>query len=129
MSHWQEHSLQDKITEILHDVRTRQSHPFGTPYLTAYQLAIELARRYPAVVAVIGHPLGGAGVGQRNSLAQYLGRELSRRIGANPAFPIEGAFLADQDVESISYIADGGERVVSSLTGSGFDLSIFRLRA
>jgi hypothetical protein len=53
--------------------------PLRPSHMTAYQLAIELHRRHPQVAAALGQPLGGAGIGQHNSLAQYLPRELSRR--------------------------------------------------
>lgn len=80
MSMWAEQGLLDKVTEILADVDW--DHHFGRPFVTAYQLAIELQHRYPDVVEAIDRPVGGVETGQRNSLAQYLANQLSRAIKA-----------------------------------------------
>jgi hypothetical protein len=51
-------------------------------------------RRWPAVRAALGNlPVGGTGIGTRNSLAQYLAGELSRRIKSGDVTTVEGAFL------------------------------------
>lgn len=126
MSQWSQHDLTSKIVEILSDVSGE--HHFGRPYLTAYQLAIELHRRYPNMVQAIGLPLGGAGTGQRTSLAQYLARELSRQIKAQGNYPVEGALLASSDLAELVYQAPDGTTVTSTLADAGFDLSMFRLR-
>ena len=95
--------------------------------MTPYQLAIMLVERYPDLQAL--GPVGGAGVGQRNTFAQYLAGQLSAKIKANgDSYPIEGALLSGRHAREISYEEHGGEPVVSSLTGSGFDLTLFRLR-
>jgi hypothetical protein len=63
-------------------------------------------------------------------MAQYLGRELSQRIRRgtlNQA--IEGAFIADSDVVQISYRRPDGTILDSSVSGTGFDLALFRLRS
>jgi hypothetical protein len=39
-----------------------------------------------------GHEVGGLGIGTRNSLAQYLAGELSRRIKSGDLATVEGAF-------------------------------------
>lgn len=57
MSLWSEHELTSKILSILSDASTE--HHFGRPYLTAYQLAIGLQRRYPDTTAAIGKPVAG----------------------------------------------------------------------
>lgn len=127
MSVWVDHDVETKVIEVLQDVPAGTPfHHFGGPYLTAYQLAIEFNRRYPHVAAALGQPIGGAGVGQQNSLAQYLARELTRHINAHPSFPVEGAFISSQDVQSFVFDSPLGS-VTSSVTGSGFDLSMFRL--
>ena len=128
MSYWQEHDIIEKTIEVLAAVPTVPGHAFGRPYVTAYQLAIGLARQFPDTVAAYGQPLGGAGTGVANTSAQYVAQQLSRRIAADPAYPVEGAFLGNQEVESIRCRAPDGQVVISSLTGSGFDLSMFRLR-
>jgi hypothetical protein len=100
-------------------------HPIGCPFLTAYQIAIEFALRHPDEAEQLGFPIGGAGVGQRNSLAQYLAGQLSRNI--ERLQEIEGGFLSNQHLHDISFNA-AGEIIHSSLTDSGYTLSMFRLR-
>lgn len=123
---WQEYSIEDRIVQILREVED-EGHHFGRPFLTAYQLAIEFDNRHHNIVRDLGYQVGGAGIGERNSLAQYLALELSRHIRDNPDYPIEGAFISNQYVRELSY--DYGQEVItSSLTGSGYSLSMFRLR-
>jgi hypothetical protein len=129
MSIWAEHHVEARIIEVLRDVPTvNDAHHFGRPYMSAYQLAIELHRRYPDIAEALGQRVGGAGVGQRNSLAQYVAKQLSDRIRDDPKQPVEGAFITNRDVLELSYQGADGTPVTSSLTGSGFDLSLFRLR-
>ncbi len=127
MSVWQEHEVQDRVLAILGDVPI-DNHHFRRPYTTAYQLAIEVQRQHPDISEALGVPLGGAGVGERTSLAQYLAGELSKRIRAQRDFPVEGAFLSGKDEVEIRYRGPDGGDVVSSLTGSGWALSMYRLR-
>lgn len=129
MSKWADHDIEAKVVEVLQDVPiNNEHHAFGRPYMTAYQLAIELDRRYPEVRQALGYPLGGSGVGERNSLAQYLAKELSDRIrDGGAAYPVEGGFVSNVSVESIKYHSHDGSEIVSSLTGTGYDLSMFRV--
>ena len=127
MSIWQEHDVQGRIVEVLSDVPD-DGHHFGRPFMTAYQLAIEVDRRHPELATALNVTVGGAGTGVRTSLAQYLAGELSRRILQNPNHPVEGAFLSGKDELEIRYAGPDGNDVVSSLTGSGWPLSMYRLR-
>lgn len=79
--------------------------------------------------ALGNRPAGGLGIGTRNSLAKYLAGELSRRIKSGDLTTVEGAFLTDEDLVELVYVESDGRRVTSSLTGSGYDLSLFRLRS
>lgn len=126
---WEALDVEQKVLDVLSSVPlNNKAHPFGRPYMTAYQLAIKLDEKYPKVRQQLGYPLGGSGGGSRNSLAQYLAKQLSDRIRDNgSSYPVEGAFLSDINVTSINYEAHDGSRVESSLTGTGFDLSMFRL--
>ena len=104
MSHWQELGIQAKIDAILADALTHDPHHhFGRPFLTAYQLAIEFERRHPEDVAVLDLPIGGAGTGQRNSLAQYLAGSLSEDLAENRIDHIEGAHISHQHLNDISF--------------------------
>ena len=128
MSVWEDHRIEDRVTAILSEVHAHQSgHHFGRPYLTAYQLAIAFARSSPEIVRTLGYQVGGEGTGEHVSLAQYLARELSKRIHAQTITHIEGAFLAPNDVHEIEF-SHGGQIIRSSLTSAKYDLSMFRLR-
>jgi hypothetical protein len=130
VSIWSEREVENKVTDILRETPYQEAHHFGRPYLSAYQLAIAVDRRWPEVRTALGNPpVGGLGIGRRNSLAQYLARELSRRIKSGDLTTVEGAFLADEDLVELVYVESDGRRITSSLTGSGYDLSLFRLRS
>ena len=127
MSHWNDHQIEERITQILSEVPDAYgSHHFGHAYLTVYQLAIEFARRFPEAAAAIGFPLGGRGTGQHSSLAQYLARELSRQIRIGEITRIEGGFLSNQHLRDINFL-NGQEVIYSSLTGTNNTLSMYRL--
>ena len=126
VSLWQQHNIEDRVIQILREVED-EGHHFGRPFLTAYQLAIEFDRRHHDIVTQLGKEVGGAGIGERTSLAQYLALELSRLIRDNPEYPIEGAFISNQNVRGLSYNY-GNDIITSSITGTGYSLSMFRLR-
>ena len=127
---WDQHNIGLLVVNILADVplNNPDGHHFGRPYMSAYQLAIELERRYPDAYQAIGKDVGGTGAGQ-STLAQYLALQLSRQIrDRGVQHPVEGAFLTNVDVIDFRFRRDNGDEVRSSLTGTGFDLSMFRLR-
>ena len=76
----------------------------------------------------IGMDIGGKGLGKRYSFAQYIARELSRKIKNVKNYEIEGSFISDKDLVEISFKDKAGKRISSSLTGRGWDLSIFRYK-
>ena len=128
MSMWEDRDIEKKVTEILSEVPdSAEGHHLGRAFLTAYQIAIEFARRYPDDFERIGLPIGGVGTGQHNSLAQYLAGQLSRRIRDGHIQNIEGGFLSNQHLNDIIFNT-GEEMIHSSLTGTPFTLSMFRLR-
>jgi hypothetical protein len=129
MSVWDEQDVEHKVVAVLRDVPlTNEHHAFGRPFMTAYQLAIALDARFPEVRQVLGYPLGGSGVEERNSLAQYLATQLSDRIrDSDGAYPVQGGFVSSVNVLDIRYRSHDGSEIVSSLTGTGYDLSMFRL--
>jgi hypothetical protein len=130
VSRWAELDLTTKVLDVLTALDSKGTeHHFGRPYVTAYQLAIEFQRRHPDTVAALAKPLGGVGTGQETSLAQYLANELSKQIKAQGAsHPVEGAHLSDQHIKSLTLNGPDRSQVTSSLTGTGFPLSMFRLR-
>lgn len=131
MSVWQQLNVEQEILAVLASVPApAPPSPLGRPFVTSYQLAIELERRAPHIRQTLNLPLGGAGSGRRASMAQYLGRELSQRIRRGAADPsIEGAFVSDSDVVNLSYREPGGTILTSSVSGTGFDLALFRIQA
>jgi hypothetical protein len=132
MSVWQSHSVLGAVVEALNGVHLTNpgGHHFGRPYLTAYQLAIKVGAAHPEIATALGVQIGGAGIGERSSLAQYLGRELSSRIkqaeASNIHYPVAGAFVSNEHLLELRYRTAEGTPLVSSLTGSGYDLSLFR---
>lgn len=127
MSLWDDLYMDAKILAILRAVPdSAEGHHLGRAYLTAYQIAIEFKNRYPEDFERIGYPIGGSGTGQRNSLSQYLAQQLSRRIKSGQLSEIEGGFLSNLHLKGIHFL-DGEKEITSSLTGSGYTLSMFRL--
>ncbi len=128
MSLWRELNIYQKVIEILSEIRYYDpTHHFGIPFVTAYQLAILLADQYPEIKRRLGMEIGGEGIGERNSLAQYLAKELSSRINSGEITDIEGAFLSNRMLRDI-FFTYGNDDIKSSLTSSGYDLSMYRLR-
>ncbi|NNN05527.1 MAG: hypothetical protein HKL90_06470 [Elusimicrobia bacterium] len=125
MSDWVRLDLDVKIREILSTARRVPDHHFERPFLTPYQIAIAFERRYPADFAAIGLQVGGRGIGARESLAQYIARELSRRIKNVRGYGIEGAFLSRSNLQRLEY-RDRASTIVSS-SQTSYHLSIFRL--
>jgi len=126
MSYWDDLAIGERVLDVLRGVDS-QGHHLGRPFLTSYQIAIEFDRRYHCMVMNLDLPVGGAGVGQRSSLAQYLARELSQRIQSGEMADVEGGFLSSQHLEDISF--EGRDRVFhSSLMDSPVGVSMFRLR-
>lgn len=127
MSLWESLNIEACIRTILADVQYHEpAHYFRRPFLTAYQIAIEFNRRFPNESRQIGLEVGGKDVGSRNSLAQYLSRELSRRIQAGQLHGIEGAFISNKDLREITF-NNNDIIITSSLTDTQYDLSMFRL--
>jgi len=129
MSNWEDLNIEAHVRAILSEVEYyNREHPFGRPFLTAYQIAIEYQRQYSREASQLGLQVGGEGIGERNSLAQYLAAQLSKRIQSGELHGIEGAFISNNNLVRISF-ENGDEEVISSLTNTEFDLSMFRLNS
>jgi hypothetical protein len=131
MNYWQELEIENKITQILQDIPDAASvHHLGKPFLTAYQIAIEFANRYPEEFKQLELEIGGVGTGKRNSLAQYLAGQLSKRIKNKEIAHVEGGFLSNQHLHDINFHVEGQQELIhSSLTNTNFTLSMFRLKS
>jgi hypothetical protein len=128
MSLWEDFGFEIRIEEILRDLAGRDHH-MGPAFLSPYQIAIEFARRHPQDYQQLeqrGFALGGEGAGSQTSLPQYIGKELSSRLRDGRITAIEGGFLSSHHMEDLFFVF-AGRRVQSSLTRSGFDLSLFRI--
>ena len=129
MSQWHDMHFQERIRTILGDIQyCRPDHHMAPPFLTAYQIAIEFAQRYPDDFQRTGLQIGGRGIGEHNSLAQYIAHELSTRIGNREIQDIEGSFLSNKHLTELSFVDFESAPITSSLTESQYDLSMFRLR-
>ena len=126
MSIWINYNIEERLRAIL--AAQSVNHHFGSHlFITAYQLAIEFERNHPKDFAAIGMPIGGEGTGTPNSFSQYTARELSQRIKAGSITDIEGSFLGNLNLHEITFDSPSG-LVTSSLTGSQYPVSIYRLR-
>ena len=56
MSVWGDFEVESKITDILREIPHQEEHHFGRPYLSAYQLAIAVDRRWPVVRTALDNP-------------------------------------------------------------------------
>ena len=123
---WNVLGLEQKILEIL-DVQpyAGNKHHFGRPFLTSYQIAIELKKKYNKAFKQIDKPLGGVKSGQFDSVAKYIANQLSIKISKDKNYKIEGRFLSMQHKMSLCCKCDG--KKIRSCQET--DLSIFRLKS
>ena len=123
---WAENDLGQRITDILSDnARHETEHHFGAYFVTAYQLAILLKARYPAIFERFDHPVGGRGAGDNVGFARYLARELSQRIRLGEITNIEGRFLSYEHVRRLEFDDEGDPIIAASNRPS---VSMFRYR-
>lgn len=126
MSIWKNFSVESHIRDILNAVPLpAKGHHFGRPFLTAYQIAIAFAERYPNDYISIGKRIGGKNRGPKDSLAKYLARELSQRIKSRELSDIEGCFLHQEYLNKLEYCYK--KNTIESSVRPGADLSMFRL--
>lgn len=126
VSFWEDNRLEEKIVQMLAEITYYEpSHHLGRPFLTAYQLAILVKERFPDTFEGFGHPIGGKGSGDHYSFTSYLAGQLSQRIASGQVSNIEGGFLSNRNLREIEF-SNGGESILSPLTGSQYDLSMFR---
>lgn len=129
MSDWTNYQCETKIRDILLNsvYNADPEHHLGRPFMSPYQIAIEYDKRYHDDVIAMGYIIGGKGVNTKTSFAQYIGRELSKRIKDGTISDIEGGFFSNQDLDEIRF-NHNNNTIVSSATGGDKDLSIFRIK-
>jgi hypothetical protein len=134
MSLWDQHDMSARVQAVLDDVHLNNpdGHHFGRPFVSSYQIAIALDAADPNLKHELNKPVGGTNAGSHNSMAQYIGNELSKQIKAaedsETAHFADGAFMSNESVKSLVYDGADGSDVVSSLPGTEFDMALFRLR-
>lgn len=74
-------------------------------YISAYQLAVLLDKNYRQLLDNLNYPskIGGRGLGEHNSLAMRIARDLSAEINNNLHFDIEIAFFCINELEQFSF--------------------------
>lgn len=127
MTKWEQFEMERKITEVLSMAELETEHHFGRPFLTPYQIAIELNSRHPTLCKDLEMELGGAGTGLQNSLTQYIAQQLSTRIKKKEIRNIEGAFIFNMHLTDLVFKTTTGREIHSSNTDQDA-LSMFRLK-
>ncbi|MFI5729267.1 hypothetical protein ACIA49_04040 [Kribbella sp. NPDC051587] len=130
MSDWNDYDIEAKVLKALGTVPVvnEAGHHYGRAWITTYQLAIKVDELHPDLKKSLGLTVGGIGTGKQTSLAQYLAKQLSMNIKRSEGrYPVEGAFLSGIALDELRFKGANGEEVISSVTGTGYDLSLFRL--
>jgi len=123
-TNWETHDFDGKITAILEDFASEDpGHHLGRPFVTAYQIAIEFDHRHADIVKKLRYQVGGSGIGEHKSLAQYIAKQLSQRIKAKKITHIEGALISQRNVQTIRF-STGIESSVNGATG----MAMYRLK-
>ena len=125
---WGKYDFEGKIRKILSEVQYGDpNHHFGRPYITAYQIAIEFAKRFPeAKNALPDHEMGGKGLGKQYSFSQYIAQQLSQKIKSGQITDVEGSSLGNLHLAGIQFKYDD-EIIKSSMDYGDFGVSIYRL--
>jgi hypothetical protein len=117
---WDRLRLDEKVVDVLTGA-SAAGHHFGTPWLTAHQVALGVRERHPAVFEALGRPVA-AGDG---SLPAYLSAGLSRRIRERgDRYPVQGAFLSTAFLDAVTLVP--AEQPAATYDR---DLVLFRLRS
>lgn len=74
-------------------------------FISAYQLAVLLDKNYRTLLDSLSYPkkIGGRGLGEHDSLAKRIARDLSAEIKNNLQFEIEIAFFCTNKLEQFSF--------------------------
>ncbi len=128
MNSWVEHDLVAKILTILGDVRVAGGDHQGRPFLTAFQIATALYKRYPDVVEALDFPAGERGSNRAHSVVQCVAQNIAREMKAGNLDEIEAMSLPS---EHLSKVAVGGQVVAAQSwpIAAPSTLSLYRLRS
>ncbi len=105
MSLWDRYGVEADVRRVLAGATGRRGpgHHFDAPYLSAYQLVIELSQMGAPIAVHYGRRLGGKGLNEHSSLAQYVANQLSKRIKSGQISDIEGAFISSKHLVGMTY--------------------------
>ncbi len=119
-TYWERYDIHGKVVDVL---RSRPGE-----FLTAYQLAIELEHAFERGVDYPSHwVVGGEGLGNQNSLTQYLALWLSRKIGNGEITDIELARLSHLHISDLAF-SNRSEKIGATTLSSESNQTIYRLR-
>lgn len=131
---WDQFGMTGRVRAALEAVHLNNpgGHHFGRPFVGSYQIAIEIDDADPELTIALDKQVGGAGTGAHHSLAQYISNELSKQIRSaerrgEDCF-VEGVFMSNERVQTLTYRGNRGTEVASSLIGTDYDMALFRLR-
>lgn len=121
---WDQQDVTNLIRQILRSLPPDAVYGTGRPFLTTYQIAIELERRFPQVVANLNHAPGGSGQGPY-AITTYIARWLPDRILKRGVADIELRFLAPNDLTTLAF-DNHGTPMQATTNQSGFNSTMFR---
>ena len=123
---WEQYDFTGKVIEVLSRFQTQQNDRAAEPtFLTAYQLAIELKEGYAAGIDLPDWPVGGEGLGEYNSLAQYLARYLPPKVRNGEIDRIQVAYISHEHMTALGFSTRSGPPVRASTLSSEEAQTIF----
>ena len=122
---WDRENVTSVIQQILRSAPIDRVYGTGRRFLTAYQIAIELARHHSHVAAAIGHATGGEGHGPF-AITTYVARWLPDRIQRGLANDIEMQFLSSEHLSAVE-LDNYGSPITATANQAGFDMIMFRI--
>lgn len=121
---WDQLNLTAVVQQILVAQPRNQKYNTGRPFLSAYQIAIEIANQHPMIVQQLGQSHGGEGQGPY-ALTTYIARVLIQRIRDGHIPDMEVRFLSPLHLKTLTFNENGRDMTATTNT-AGFDLTMFR---
>ncbi len=127
MSIWVNEGIENKVISILKNIKS--DHHFGTPFVTAYQLAALFKSNYPTST-ISNLKIGGKKSKAGFSLAKYLALQMSIHIKYHGMQNVEGALISNEYLSDIviKYNNGNNSNYIHSSIGNANELSLFRYK-